>query len=130
MKYTVFLSRVLMATIFIVAGLDKVQNFTATQDYMQMMGVAGWLIIPTIVFELAAGAALVFGYQTKWSAGLLAAFCILTAVIFHANFSDQMQAILFMKNLSMAGGLVLLSVHGAGSLAVDHGLINKPQVTG
>ena len=49
----------------------------------------------------------------------LAAFCVASAVIFHRNFAEQMQMILFMKNLAMAGGFLLLYVHGAGAFSLD-----------
>jgi len=62
---------------------------------------------------------LLLGWQTRISAFLLAGFSALSAVIFHADFGDQMQSILFMKNLAMAGGLLMLVANGPGSWSVD-----------
>ena len=61
----------------------------------------------------------IVGFKTQWVAYALAGFTLLTGIIFHSNFADQMQMILFMKNVSIAGGLLLLSVHGAGVLSLD-----------
>ncbi|MGD8616766.1 MAG: DoxX family protein, partial [Gammaproteobacteria bacterium] len=63
--------------------------------------------------------AVLLGWQTRISAFLLAGFSVLSALIFHANFGDQMQSILFMKNLAMAGGLLMLVANGPGSWSVD-----------
>jgi putative oxidoreductase len=65
------------------------------------------------------GIALLVGYQTKWAALALAAFCVLTAVIFHTDFSDQMQMTIFMKNFTIVGGFLALFVAGPGSISVD-----------
>jgi putative oxidoreductase len=63
--------------------------------------------------------AIIAGWQTKLVSIALAAFTVVAAVIFHNNFSDQMQMIMFMKNIAIAGGLILLAIHGAGSYSLD-----------
>lgn len=105
--------RVLMSFIFIMAGISKIGAYTGTQGYMESMGVPGILLPLVILLEVGGGLALLVGWQTRIAAFLLAGFSIVSAVIFHANFADQMQSILFMKNVAIAGGLLIL-VAGAG----------------
>lgn len=111
--------RVLMSVIFLTAGASKIGAYAGTQSYMESMGVPGEMLPLVILLEVGAGLAVLLGWQTRISAFLLAGFSVLSALIFHADFGDQMQSILFMKNLAMAGGLLLLVANGAGSWSVD-----------
>ncbi|MGD8853936.1 MAG: DoxX family protein [Gammaproteobacteria bacterium] len=111
--------RVLMSVIFITAGVSKIGAYAGTQGYMESMGVPGGMLPLVIALEVGAGLAVLLGWQTRISAFLLAGFSVLSALIFHANFGDQMQSILFMKNLAMAGGLLMLVANGPGSWSVD-----------
>ncbi len=117
--WILLISRILMALIFIAAGAGKLSNFEGTQAYMQMTGVPGALLPMVILVEVGGGLAILLGYQTRWVALALAGFCIVSGGIFHNNFADQMQTIMFMKNLAMAGGFLSLFVSGAGSLSLD-----------
>ena len=117
--WILLISRILMALIFIAAGAGKLSNFEATQAYMQMTGVPGALLPMVILVEVGGGLAILLGYQTRWVALALAGFCIVSGTIFHNNFADQTQTIMFMKNLAMAGGFLSLFVSGAGSLSLD-----------
>jgi len=111
--------RVLMSAIFVMAGISKLGSYAATQGYMESMGVPGVLLPLVILLELGGGVTVLLGWQTRISAFLLAGFCIVSALIFHANFGDQMQSILFMKNLAMAGGFLFLVADGAGAWSLD-----------
>lgn len=111
--------RVLMATIFVQAGWHKITGYAATQGYMDAMGVPGALLPLVIVLELGAGIALIIGCQTRLAALALAGFTLVAGFIFHANFADQMQSIMFMKNLAMAGGLLVLAASGPGAWSVE-----------
>jgi putative oxidoreductase len=111
--------RVLMSAIFVMAGISKLGSYAATQGYMESVGVPGVLLPLVILLELGGGLTVVLGWQTRVSAFLLAGFCIVSALIFHANFGDQMQSILFMKNLAMAGGFLFLVANGAGAWSFD-----------
>ncbi|UTW07428.1 DoxX family protein [Pseudomonas benzenivorans] len=115
----VLLARLLLAHIFLLAGINKISGFAGTQGYMESMGVPGVLLPLVILLEVGGGLALILGLLTRWAALALAAFSVAAAVIFHSNFSEQMQMILFMKNFSMAGGLLMLYVHGAGAISID-----------
>jgi putative oxidoreductase len=116
----VLIARILLAHIFLLSGFGKLgAGYAGTQGYMVNMGVSGDLLPLVIALEIGGGLALIAGLFTRWTALALAAFCIVGAVIFHRNFGDQMQMIMFMKNFAMAGGLLMLYVHGAGALSVD-----------
>ena len=114
------IARILMAQIFLLAGLSKIGAYAGTQAYMDSMGVPGALLPLVIALEVGGGIALIVGFQTRWVALGLAGFSAVSAVIFHANFADQMQMIMFMKNWAIAGGLVLLAAHGAGHFSLDN----------
>ena len=116
----VLVARILMAHIFLLAGIGKLgAGYAATQGYMDAMGAPSVLLPLVILLEIGGGLALVAGLFTRWAALALAAFCIVGALIFHRNFGDQMQMIMFMKNFAMAGGLLMLYVHGAGAYSID-----------
>ena len=100
--------RVLISAIFIMAGINKIIGYAGTQGYMESMGVPGALLPLVILLEIGGGLAVLVGWQTRIAAFLLAGFTVLSALLFHADPGDQMQFILFMKNLAMAGGLLLL----------------------
>jgi putative oxidoreductase len=112
-------ARILMSHIFILSGFQKLTGYAGSQKYMEAMGVPGALLPLVILVELGGGLALLLGFKTRWAAAALAAFTVLTALIFHTNFADQMQTINFMKNLAMTGGLLLFVRHGAGAPSLD-----------
>ncbi len=115
------LARVLVAYIFIVAGYGKISGYETTVGYMEAMGVPSALLPLTILVELGGGLAMLLGFQTRFAAFGLAVFSLITAFIFHGGAED---AINLMKNLSIAGGLFFVMLHGAGKLSIDH-LIEK-----
>lgn len=112
-------ARVLMATIFILSGLSKIGAVDAIRGYMEAMGVPGMLFWPTVLFEVGAGLLIAIGYQTRIVALLLSGFCLATAALFHHQLADQIQLIMFLKNISMAGGFLLLTAVGPGSISID-----------
>jgi putative oxidoreductase len=118
-KYTNLAGRILLAQIFLLAGLNKITGYSGTQGYMEAMGVPGMLLPLVILLEIGGAVALIVGWQTRWAAYALALFSIVSALIFHNNLSDQIQMILFMKNLAMAGGLLVLAANGAGAFSLD-----------
>ena len=112
-------ARLMLALIFVLAGWGKLQDPAGTAGYMQSMGVPSLLLWPTVVLELVGGLALAFGYKTRIAAFALAAFTIATAYIFHSNFSDQMQMIMFLKNIAIAGGLLMVAASGITAYSID-----------
>lgn len=111
--------RGLIAAIFVMAGLTKIGGYAGTQAYMESQGVPGTLLPLAILLETGGGLAVIVGWQTRIFAFLLAGFCLLTAVVFHLDFGDQTQSILFMKNVGLAGGFLFLVANGAGALSLD-----------
>ncbi|MEX0404586.1 DoxX family protein [Aquibium sp. LZ166] len=114
-------ARVLLSFMFIMSGLSKFGDIAGTAGYIGSVGLPAatalaWL---TAILETLAGIAVLVGFQTRIAALLLAAFCVASAVLFHADFSDQAQMISFMKNLTIAGGFLTLWVAGPGSISVD-----------
>jgi putative oxidoreductase len=119
-KFFSLIGRLLLAQIFVVAGASKLgSGYADTQDYMTLAGIPGILLPLVIILEFGGGLALIVGLFTRWVALALAIFSLLAAVFFHTNFADQMQSIMFMKNLAIAGGLLLLVRYGGGELSID-----------
>ena len=112
--------RFLISLIFITSGFSKITNFAGTQAYMESAGVPGTLLPLVIAVELLGGLAVVFGWHARVAAFLLAGFSLVSAVLFHANFGDQMQMIMFMKNLGLAGGFLMIVALGAGPYSLDN----------
>lgn len=119
-KFNQLFARVFLGHIFLLAGISKIGAYQATQGYMNAMGVPGALLPAVILLEIVGGATIILGWQTKLSAYALAVFSIVAAAIFHSNFADQMQTIMFMKNIAIAGGFLLLASYGAGAYSLDN----------
>lgn len=90
-------ARILMPILFISAGWGKVTGYAGTQQYMEAMGVPGALLPLTILLELGGGLAVLFGLLTRTTALFTAGFTILTAFLFHSNFADGVNQLMFMK---------------------------------
>lgn len=113
------LGRIGLSLIFIISGWGKIAAYAGTQQYMESAGIPGALLPLVILLELGGGLAVLFGFFTRWIALAMAAFSLVSAMFFHANFGDQAQAINFMKNVAMAGGFLMLAAHGAGAFSLD-----------
>lgn len=111
--------RVLLAVLFLLAGVGKLGAFKATAAYMASFGVPGALLPAVIATELLGSLAIMVGWKTRTVAFLLAGFSVLTALIFLNNFADQIQMIMFLDNVSIAGGFLLLVANGHGPLSID-----------
>ena len=116
---TELLARILLSFMFIMSGFSKISGYAATQGYMDSMGVPGMLLPLVIALELGGGILLLVGFQTRIMALLFAGFCLSSAYLFHFKPDDQMQMISFMKNIAIAGGMLLLVIYGAGAWSVD-----------
>ena len=111
--------RVFISGVFLLSGFSKIGNYDGTVGWMESFGLPGFLLIPAIILEILAPILIIIGYQTRIAAGALSLFCLVTAIIFHTDFSDQMQFIAFMKNLALAGGFLFLVVNGARGYCLD-----------
>ena len=123
---TVLVGRILLGLIFVLSGFAKISGFDGTAGYIASKGLPLPQLVAalTIVVELGGGLALMAGLYTRQAVVALAAFSLLTAVVFH-NFwaapqgEQMMQQINFMKNLAIAGGMLVLAAFGPGRLSVD-----------
>ena len=113
------IGRVFISGIFLLSGFNKIVNYDGTVSWMESFNLPSFLLMPAIILEIIAPILIIIGYQTKIAAGALSLFCIATAVIFHNDFSDQMQIIAFMKNLALAGGFLFLVVNGPKGYCLD-----------
>ena len=114
--------RIFLSTIFLFEGINKIFNYEGTIEYMESFNVPEFLAIPTIILEILFPLLLIIGYQTKLSALVLAIFTLATALIFHTDFTNQMQLISFLKNFAIAGGFLIIFINGAGKYSLDHKL--------
>ena len=87
--------------------------------WMEGFGIPGFLIFPAIAVEIILPILVIVGYQARIAAGILAVFCLITAFLFHFNFSDQSQFISFLKNIGLAGGFLFIVANGTKDWAVD-----------
>lgn len=111
--------RVLLAALFLLSGVGKIGAYAATAGYMAAMGVPGFALPLVIALEVLGAAAIMLGWRTRVVAFLLAGFTLLTGIVFHADFGDQMQTVMFLKNVSISGAFLLLVAHGAGRYSLD-----------
>jgi putative oxidoreductase len=114
--------RSFLVVLFLLSGLGKIGAYAGTVTYMSSLGVPGALLPVVIATEVLGALAIIVGWKTRVIASLLAGFSLLAAAIFHNNFGDPIQMIMFLKNVSIAGGFLLLVANGAGPLSIDRRL--------
>jgi putative oxidoreductase len=125
--FGILIGRILLILIFLQSGIGKIGNFEGTAKFMASNGVpyANFFLVGAILFELVGSIAVILGYFTRFGALLILIFLIPTTLIFHTNFADQVQMIMFMKNVSMFGGCLILLSQGPGRLSIDYLLRGK-----
>ncbi len=111
--------RILLALMFLLAGISKITGYAGTAAYMASAGVPGALLPLVIALEVGGALAIIVGFQTRLVALALAGFSIVAAALFHSNFADQMQMTMFLKNVSVAGGFLILAANGPGAWSLD-----------
>lgn len=111
--------RLLLAAMFLLAGITKISGYAGTAGYMASVGVPAALLPAVIALEIGGAIAIIVGFQTRLVALALAGFTLAAAALFHSNFADQMQMLLFLKNLSVAGGFLILATNGSGPYSLD-----------
>ena len=116
------LGRIFLSVIFLINGIGKIFHYEGTIQYMENFNVSGNLIVPAIIVEILFPILLIIGYQTRFSALILSLFTLTLAVIFHTDFSDQMQLISFLKNIAISGGFLIIFVRGSGKYSIDYKL--------
>ena len=95
--------------------------------YMEGYGIPGILFVPAIILEILFPLFLIVGYKTKWAASVMALFTLTVAIIFHTDFSDEMQMMLFLKDLAIAGGFMIIIVYGSSKISLDYYLKSKQE---
>jgi putative oxidoreductase len=113
------LGRVLLSAFFLHEGCDQIVNFADTMSYMEGFGVWPRLLPLVLIVEIGAGLMVLTGFLARPAAIALAGYCLLTALFFHTGFNDGDQLIHFQKNVTMAGGFLILAAHGAGAWSLD-----------
>ena len=111
--------RILISTLFLLNGLFKINNYENTIGWMESFDIPGFLLIPAIILEILAPILIIIGYKTKVAAASLSLFCFATAIIFHNDFSDQVQLTSFLKNIALSGGFIFLVVNGSKGFSLD-----------
>mgnify|MGYP002759842073 FL=1 len=120
----IVLARILMAILFVVAGWGKLTNYAGTQQFMASMGIPALFVPLTVLLEFGGGLAIMFGFLTRTTALITAIFTVLTAILAHSNFAVDGPT-MFLKNISIAGGFLLLAINGPGALSIDRLLGKK-----
>lgn len=121
-RFSVYLNvsaRVLLSGLFIFFGVVKIPGYAGMAAYMQSQGVPGALLPLVILTEVGGGLCLLFGFQARLAAFLLAGFSVLSALLFHSNLADQHELINFAKNLAVAGGLLLIVQDGGAARSIS-----------
>lgn len=113
------IGRISLALLFVLAGLNKIQYYEGNAQYLASSGLPAELLPLVIAFELLGGLLLMLGYQTRLIALAFGGFSLITAVLYHNNLADQMQFLMFFKNIVMAGGFFVLAANGAGRFSLD-----------
>lgn len=119
--------RVLLALMFVYAGVSKLTNLGGTAGYIAAGGLPMADVLAPVValFEVIAGLALAIGWHARWAALALGVFTLLASVLFHQFWAvppeqQMIQQLMFLKNLAVTGGLFIVAALGAGPLSVDH----------
>ena len=113
------LGRIFISALFLISAYNKILNIDGSISWMEGFGIPGFLLYPAIVLEIILPIFIIIGYNARISAGLLAVFCIVTAFLFHFDFSNQGQIISFLKNIRLAGGFLFIVVNGTKEWSVD-----------
>ena len=124
--FPILIARVLLALMFVLAGIGKFADLGGTAGYIASKGLPlpQLLAVATALLETVGGVLLIIGWQARWAALALAAFTALASVIFHNYWSlpadkQMIDQLMFMKNMSVVGGLLMVFGFGAGSLSLD-----------
>ena len=116
------IARIFISLLFLINGYSKVIYFDGTISWMESYGLPGFFIYPAILLEIIAPLLLIIGYKTKISSVMLAGFCIVTALIFLNDFSEQSQLNGFFKNIGLSAGFLFLAINGSKKFSLDYKL--------
>ena len=117
--------RILLSTLFLVEGVRKFFFQEETIMYMEDYGVPEILFFPSLGLEIVFPILLIVGYKTRFSASIMALFTLTVALIFHTNFDNQMESIMFLKDIAIAGGFLIIAVNEPKICSIDYFLKSK-----
>ena len=119
------LARIFLSALFLIEGVGKIFTQEQVVMYMEDYSVPGILFVPAVVLEIIFPLLLIVGYKTKLAALVMSLFTLTVAIIFHTDFSSGMQLVFFLKDLAIAGGLLVVFVYGSNKFSLDYFLKSK-----
>ncbi len=122
-RWISLLGRVLLSLVFIVSGVGKVLDPAGTLAYIESahLPMPQLAYAVALVVELGLGLALLLGFRAQLAAAGIALFTFVTALVSHSNMADPLQVIMFLKNMTIVGGLLIVIAFGPGGYSVDGG---------
>ena len=126
MHFIELLGRIFLSFLFLFEGIKKLFFFQEeTQMYMEEYGVPEILFFPSTLLEIILPIFIIIGFKTRLCASIMIIFTISVTLIFHMDFNNQMQLITFLKNISIAGGLLIIVANENRYFSIDNFLKNK-----
>ena len=119
------LGRILLSSLFLIEGIRKFFFQEETIMYMEDYGVPEILFFPSIILEILFPILLIIGYKTRFSASIMALFTLTVALIFHTNFDNQMELTIFLKDIAIAGGFLIIAANEPKICSIDYFLKYK-----
>ena len=121
------LGRILLSALFLVEGIGKISMQGDVVMFMENYGVPGILFIPAVIVEILFPLMIIVGYKTKLAALVMTLFTFVVAIIFHTDFSQEMQMVFFLKDLAIAGGFMIIFVYGPNKISLDYFIKSKKE---
>ena len=119
------LGRILLSSLFLIEGVRKFFFQEETIMYMEDYGVPEILFFPSLSLEIVFPILLIVGYKTRFSASIMALFTLTVALIFHTNFENQMESVIFLKDIAIAGGFLIIAANEPKICSIDYFLKSK-----
>ena len=119
------IGRILLSSLFLIEGVRKFFFQEETIMYMEDYGVPEILFFPSIILEILFPILLIIGYKTRFSASIMALFTLTVALIFHTNFDNQMELVIFLKDIAIAGGFLIIAANEPKIWSIDYFLKSK-----
>ena len=119
------LGRILLSSLFLIEGVRKFFFQEETIMYMEEYGVPEILFFPSLILEILFPILLIIGYKTRISALIMALFTLTVAIIFHTDFQNQMELIIFLKDIAIAGGFLIIAANEPKICSIDYMLKSK-----
>ena len=119
------LGRILLSSLFLIEGVRKFFFQEETIMYMEEYGVPEILFFPSLILEILFPILLIIGYKTKISALIMALFTLTVAIIFHTDFQNQMELIMFLKDIAIAGGFLIIAANEPKICSIDYMLKSR-----